>query len=78
MENIGQIRAKNSEWAGESYMLLDDDLTCGQCLQVLVCNGLHGDTPEWIETRYEMDGQGHGYLVGLLGYQVSGLFAKRV
>lgn len=49
-------------------------LHCGECLEVLVCNGLDGGKPEWIETRIEYDKD--WYLVGLLGYQVSGLFAR--
>lgn len=51
-----------------------DGLHCGECLEVLVCNGLNGDKPEWVETRVEY-GE-NWYLEGLLGYQVSGLFAR--
>ena len=52
-----------------------EDLHCGECLEVMVCNGLNGDQAEWIATRLEYND--HWYLVGLLGYQVSGLFARR-
>lgn len=48
-------------------------LFTGDCLEVLVVNGLSG-RPEWIETRLEMADD--WYLVGLLGYQVNGLFAR--
>ena len=50
------------------------ELHCGECLEVLVCNGLNGDKPEWVETRVEYGED--WYLEGLLGSQVSGLFAR--
>ena len=50
------------------------ELHCGEYLEVLVCNGLNGDKPEWVETRVEYGED--WYLEGLLGYQVSGLFAR--
>lgn len=49
-------------------------LHCGDGLEVLVCNGLNGNKPEWVETRIEYNKD--WYLVGLAGYQVSGLFAR--
>lgn len=50
-----------------------DSLHCGQCLEVLVVDGISGQT-KWVETRLEY-GDGW-YLVGLVGYQVNGLFAR--
>ena len=56
-------------------MVLDGrDLHCGDCFEVLVCNGLNGSRPEWIETRIEYGED--WFLVGLSGYQISGLFAR--
>jgi len=52
-----------------------DGLYCGECLEVLICNGLNDNKPEWVETRIEKNAD--WYLVGLIGYQVSGLFARR-
>lgn len=71
---VGQITYNHKS---KCYELLGEDLRCGDSLEVLVCNGLNGGAPEWIETRYEMDSEDVGYLVGLIGYQISGLFAKR-
>ena len=35
-------------------MIFDErELHCGEYLEVLVCNGLNGDKPEWVETRIE-------------------------
>lgn len=48
-------------------------LHCGELLEVLVVDGLSGQT-KWIPTRIEFAEE--WYLVGLLGYQVSGLFAR--
>lgn len=50
-----------------------DGLHCGQCLEVLVVDGASGQ-PVWLQTRLEY-GDGW-YLVGLLGYQANGLFAR--
>lgn len=50
------------------------ELHCGEYLEVLVCNGLNGDKPEWVETRIEYGED--WYLEGLWGYQVAGLFAR--
>lgn len=56
-------------------MIFDErELHCGEYLEVLVCNGLNGDKPECVETRVEYGED--WYLEGLLGYQVSGLFAR--
>ena len=56
-------------------MIFDErELHCGEYLEVLVCNGLNGDKPEWVETRVEYGED--WYREGLLGYQVSGLFAR--
>lgn len=52
------------------------ELYCGNHLEVLVCNGLHGGVPEWVETHLELDADDNWYLAGLLGYQIDGLFAK--
>lgn len=50
------------------------DLQCGDCLQVLIYDGLD-NTTKWIETRIEHDGDNY-YLVGLLGYSPIGLFGR--
>ena len=60
----------------DRYLLDNEPLHCGDCIQVLVFNGLTGET-EWIKTRLEMNGENEWYLVGLLGYQIAGLFARR-
>lgn len=52
----------------------DLELHCGDVLEVLVVDGME-NTPKWIKTRVEHDGEGY-YLVGLLGYRPVGLFAK--
>lgn len=59
---------------GDRLTFDGEELHCGDTLEVLICNGLNGRT-EWIETRLEYDDD--WYLIGLLGYQVSGLFARR-
>lgn len=48
-------------------------LHCGQCLEVLLVDGVDGQV-KWVETRLEY-GDGW-YLVGLVGYQANGLFAR--
>ena len=51
-------------------MIFDErELHCGEYLEVLACNCLNGDKPEWVETRVEYGED--WYLEGLLGYQVS-------
>ena len=60
----------------DRFTLDGKELECGDCLRVLVFNGL-SNSPEWIDTRLEMDGEGNYYLVGLMGYSISGLFAER-
>ena len=52
-----------------------EDLHCGDCFEVMVFNGLKDDQPEWVSTRLEYDDG--WYLVGLVGYQPAGLFARR-
>lgn len=59
----------------ERYELDGVGLHCGDALTVLVVNGLTGSM-EWIDTRIEMDGNNEWYLVGLLGYQIGGLFGR--
>ena len=49
-------------------------LHSGDCLAVLVVDGVDGQT-KWVDTCIEFD-NGEWYLVGLMGYQVNGLFAK--
>ena len=60
----------------DRFTLDGEDLHCGDCLKVLVFNGL-SNAPEWIDTRLEMDGSNNWYLTGLIGYSISGLFAER-
>ena len=56
------------------YEIDGQELHCGDGLKVLVVNGLSGEE-EWIETRIELNDAGW-YLVGLVGYQIDGLFAR--
>lgn len=49
------------------------ELHCGETLEVLVVDGYSGQ-PVWLQTRLEYGDGWH--LVGLLGYQVNGLFAR--
>lgn len=57
----------------DRYELDGYDLHCGDCLSVLVWNGLTGKA-EFVDTRMECNSKGW-YLVGLVGYQIDGLFA---
>lgn len=50
------------------------ELTSGDTLEVLVIDG-QDNLPKWISTRVEHNGDNY-YLVGLLGYNPIGLFAK--
>lgn len=50
-------------------------LHCGDCFEVLVFNGLTNKA-EWVETRIEGNNEGW-YLVGLAGYEIGGLFARK-
>lgn len=50
-----------------------DGLHCGQTLEVLIVDGFDGKS-KWVETRLEFDTD--WYLVGLIGYQPNGLFAR--
>lgn len=73
---MGKKRISQLQYDPESDRMIFDgrELHYGECLEVLVCNGLNGDKPEWVETRIE-----HGedwYLEGLWGYQMAGLFAR--
>lgn len=52
----------------------DWELCSGDVLEVLVLDS-RDNTPKWIETRVEHDGESY-YLTGLLGYRVAGLFAR--
>ena len=49
-------------------------LTSGDTLEVLVIDG-QDNLPKWINTRVEFNGDSY-YLVGLLGYNPIGLFAR--
>lgn len=60
--------------AADRLVLDDLQLHCGDVLEVLIVNGLTGQA-EWIKTRVEVNDEGW-YLVGLVGYQISGLFAR--
>lgn len=67
---IGQIKL-NSRLRFE----VDDvELTCGDTLEVLVIDG-QDNLPKWVSTRVEHNGEDY-YLVGLLGYNPIGLFAR--
>lgn len=50
------------------------ELTSGDALRVLVVDG-RDDSPKWIETTVEHDGEGY-YLTGIMGYSPVGLFAQ--
>lgn len=50
------------------------ELTCGDTLEVLVIDG-RDDSPKWVETRVEHNGESY-YLIGILGYNPVGLFAR--
>lgn len=73
MERIGQLNYQKSE---NRYFIDDYYLSCGECLEVLIYNGLSGKT-EWIKTRieYSHDTKEY-YLVDIFGYSLQGLFAK--
>lgn len=58
----------------ERLVLDGQPLHCGDTLEVLIVNGLDGQT-QWLQTRVEVNDEGW-YLVGLFGYQISGLFAR--
>lgn len=61
---------------GERYLVDGEELHCGQVCEVLVCDGLDGFRPKWVETRFERNGDNEGYFVGLWGYNVPGLFVR--
>ncbi len=65
---IGQLRYDEKS---DRYYIDNVELHCGDCFSVLICNN---SMPEWIETRIEMGEE--WYLDGLLGFQLSGLFAR--
>lgn len=58
----------------DRYELDGYGLHCGDCFEVLVWNGLT-NMAEWIATRIENNKDGW-YLVGIVGYQIGGLFAR--
>lgn len=60
----------------DRYELDGEGLHCGDCFEVLVVNGLSGK-PEWIDTRIEYNNNHGWYLIGIVGYQIGGLFARR-
>ena len=74
MNNVFQLRY-NAET--DRYLLDIEELHCGDYLKVLVFNGVCQKT-EWIETHIEKDGDDNWYLAGIMGYQISGLFAVKV
>lgn len=49
-------------------------LHCGDEIEVLIVDGIDGEA-KWIRSRIEY-GEGEWYVVGLIGYQANGLFAK--
>lgn len=67
---IGQIKLNS-----RSRFEVDTvELTSGDTLEVLVIDG-QDNLPKWIKTRVEYNGDSY-YLVGLLGYNPIGLFAR--
>ncbi|MFI3327389.1 MAG: DUF5348 domain-containing protein [Clostridia bacterium] len=73
MERIGQLNYQKAE---NRYYIDDYSLSSGECLEVLICNGLIGKT-EWIKTRIEYSHETKEYyLVDLFGYSMQGLFAR--
>lgn len=67
---IGQIKLNS-----RSRFEVDTvELTSGDTLEVLVIDG-QDNLPKWINTRVEFNGDSY-YLVGLLGYNPIGLFAR--
>ena len=67
---IGQIR-RNSRTRFEVDGV---ELTSGDTLEVLVIDG-QDYSIKWVSTRVEYNGEDY-YLVGLLGYDPIGLFAR--
>ena len=67
---IGQIKLNS-----RSRFEVDTvELTSGDTLEVLVIDG-QDNLPKWINTRVEFNGDSY-YLVGLLGYNPIGSFAR--
>ena len=67
---IGQIKLNS-----RSRFEVDTvELTSGDTLEVLVIDG-QDNLPKWVNTRVEYNGESY-YLVGLLGYNPIGLFAR--
>lgn len=67
---IGQIKLNS-----RSRFEVDTvELTSGDTLEVLVIDG-QDNLPKWVNTRVEYNGDSY-YLVGLLGYNPIGLFAR--
>lgn len=58
----------------DRYEMDGQCLSCGDCIDVLVWNGIT-DREEWVSTRIEQNVDGW-YLVGIVGYQMNGLFAR--
>lgn len=58
----------------DRYEVNGVELTSGDALEVLVVDGTD-NSPKWIETTVEHDGESY-YLKGLLGYTLTGLFAR--
>ena len=67
---IGQIH-RNSR---KHFEVDNVELTSGDTIEVLVIDG-RDNTTKWVSTRIEHNGDDY-YLVGLLGYNPIGLFAR--
>ncbi len=67
---IGQIKLNS-----RLHFEVDNvELNCGDTLEVLVIDG-QDNLPKWISTKVEQNEDDY-FLVGLLGYNPIGLFAK--
>ncbi len=67
---IGQIRRNSST----RFEVDGVELTSGDTLEVLIIDG-QDYSIKWVSTRVEHNGDDY-YLVGLLGYEPIGLFAR--
>lgn len=67
---IGQIRRNNRT----RFEVDGVELTSGDTLEVLIIDG-QDYSIKWISTKVEHNGEDY-YLVGLLGYEPIGLFAR--
>ena len=73
MKHFAQIRYDDLH---DRMVLGDNELHCGQCLEVLVASETQTSSNQavWIKTRLEMGAD--WYLVGLQDLQINGLFAR--